>query len=620
MTANIKPLQQLRKEGLPEQFREAELVEVNDEERTATFSFSSEYEVHRWYGVEVLDHSAGAVRLERINNGGAFLMDHNRWDQRGAVLSAQLDGKRGTCTVKLSRSERGEELWQDIKDGIRTQVSVGYIIHEMILERQENDTEFYRVTDWEPTEISSVSIAADPTVGVGRSQEPQTFRPVNLRGVSEMDQNHHDSELETELEQGSEQRSQPAKPKPAAKPAQRQQPAEPAVDHAREIASIGEQYGATDLAMRSIAAGDTVDQFKDKLLDAHKERQQSTESESTMLDLGLSEKDLKRYSLMNVVRGLATGNFNKFAGFEREVSDAMAERMGKDAQGLFVPYEVMGAGLRTQSVGTAAKGGNLVANELHSELFIEALRQQSVMGMLGARMMSGLVGNVDIPKQAGTASFYWLTEDEDVTDSDLDFGLVQLTPRTVAGSVPITRRLMVQTSGEIEALVRADLMQGLADALDNDILATILATSGIGAEVIGGTAAAPTPTWANIVAMETDVEEANAAGGSMAYVMRPGMKGKLKTTEKASGTAQFLWGADNTVNGYRAASTTQMAAGHILHGRFDQALMGLWGAVDLVVDKSTKAASGGTVLRIFQDADSVVRHAGAFSLGATSDA
>lgn len=429
-----------------------------------------------------------------------------------------------------------------------------------------------------------------------------------------------ENELETELEQGSEQRSQPAKPKPAAKPTQRQQPAEPAVDHAREIASIGEQYGATELAMRSIAAGDTVDQFKDKLLDAQKQRQQSSESESTMLDLGLSDKELRRYSLMNVVRGLATGNFNKFAAFEREVSDAMAARMGKDAHGLFVPYEVMGAGLRQQSVGTAAKGGNLVATELHSELFIEALRQESVIGMLGARMLSGLVGNVDIPKQAGTASFYWVGEDVEPTGSDLDFGLVQLTPRTVAGYVPITRKLMLQTSGDIEALVRADLLKGLAEALDNDLLATILAASGIGAEVIGGTAAAPTPTWANIVALETDVEEANAAGEGMAYVMRPTMKGKLKSTEKASNTAQFLWGSDNTVNGYRAASTTQMAAGHILFGRFSQAMMGLWGAVDLVVDKSTKASTGGTVLRIFQDADSAIRHAGAFSLGATSDA
>jgi len=167
--------------GLEPQEREAELLSVDEENRTATFSFSSEYEVPRWWGVEILDHQPASVRMERINNGGAFLMDHNRRDQRGVVLNASIVEKRGHCTIKFSQSVRGEELWVDVKDRIRTQVSVSYVIHEAVLERKEGDQEFYRVTDWEPTEISSVSIAADPSVGLGRSAENQTYLPVNLR-------------------------------------------------------------------------------------------------------------------------------------------------------------------------------------------------------------------------------------------------------------------------------------------------------------------------------------------------------------------------------------------------------------------------------------------------------
>lgn len=603
-----------RNGGIEVQYREASLESVNDEERSATFSFSSEYPVNRWYGVEVLDHGPASVRMDRINSGGAFLMDHDRWDQRGVVVSAQIEGKRGTCTVKLSRSERGEELWQDIKDGIRTQVSVGYIIHAMVLERSENDVEYYRVTDWEPTEISSVSIAADPTVGVGRSQEKTTYRPVNIEGVSAMDEN----ELENDLAEGSREAGKPSAPKVTDN--RQHKPAsvtDNTIDHAREIAKLGEQYGNPTLAMRAISEGKTEAEFKDMLLKDHAGRSASGKG-STMHDLGMSDGDLRRYSLMNVVRGLASGQMEKYASYELSVSNEMSERMNKEPQGILVPYEVMGHGVRTQLAGTPAKGGNLVANELHSELFIEALRQQSKVGRMGARMLSGLVGNVDIPKQAGTATFYWLNEDADVTDSDVDFGLVSLSPRTVAGSVPISRRLMLQTSGEIEALVRNDLMVGLADAIDNDLLATILATSGIGAVTIGGTAGSPTPTWANICQLETDVEEANADGDGMGYLMRPSMKHVLKTTEKFANTGKTLWGEDGMVNGYPAGSTTQMAAGKVLFGRYNQSMVGLWGAVDLVVDKSTKAASGGTVLRIFQDADSVVRHAGAFSLGATA--
>lgn len=601
------------KNGLEPQYREAELLSVDEENRTATFSFSSEYEVPRWWGVEILDHSPESVRLDRINNGGAFLMDHDRWDQRGVVLDASIVDGRGQCTVKLSQSARGEELWLDIKDKIRTQVSVGYVIHEAVLERQEGDQEFYRVTDWEPTEISSVSIAADPTVGLGRSAEKQEYKPVHIRlnqqeGAPAMDP----KELENDLDQGQRSETPAQKPAPvAARAAQPLEQSAPAVDASREIARIGAEYGANDLALRSIEQGHSVDQFKTALLNKHKERAAAPDSQSTMQSIGLSEKQRGEYSLMNVVRALTTGNFEKYAPFEAEVSRAIADKNDTEARGILVPYDVLGAGLRQQSAGVAGKGGNLVADELHSEHFIEALRQNSMMGQLGARTLTGLVGNFDMPKQTGTATFNWLAEDADNTDSDVDFGLVSMTPRTVAGSVAITRRLMLQTSGEVENMIRRDLLLGLAEAIDNDALATILATSGIGAQVIAD--AGKVPTWAEIVGLETDVDEANALRGNPAYVMRPSMKGTLKSTVKAAGTADFIW-ANNEVNGYRGASTTQMTAAQILFGDFSQLMIGLWGAVDLTVDRSTKAKSGGTVLRIFQDADTVVRHAGAFSL------
>jgi HK97 family phage major capsid protein len=601
------------KNGLEPQYREAELLSVDEENRTATFSFSSEFEVNRWWGVEILDHSPSSVRLERINNGGAFLMDHDRWDQRGVVLDASIVDQRGECTVKLSQNARGEELWLDIKDRIRTQVSVGYVIHEAVLERVEGDKEFYRVTDWEPTEISSVSIAADPTVGLGRSAEKQSYLPVNIRlneqqGAPAMDP----EELENELDQG--QRSETPTQAPivaAVRSATAPVDAAVPVDASREIARIGAEYGATELAMRSVADGHTVEQFKTALLNSHKERAAAPDAQTTMIDVGLTEKQRGEYSIMNVVRALSTGNFEKYAPFETEVSRAIAEKRGTEARGILVPYDVLGAGLRQQSAGAASKGGNLVATELHSEHFIEALRQNSMMAQLGARTLTGLVGDFDMPKQTGTATFNWLGEDADNTDSDVDFGLVSLRPRTVAGSVAITRRLMLQTSGEVENMIRQDLLLGLAEAIDNDGLATILATSGIGAQVIAD--AGKVPTWAEIVGLETDVDEANALRGDPAYVMRPSMKGTLKSTVKAAGTAEFIW-AENMVNGMRGASTTQMTAAQILFGDFSQLMIGLWGAVDLTVDTSTKAKSGGTVLRIFQDADTAVRHAGAFSL------
>lgn len=617
MAKEIKKLNKLQqhirdKNGLEPQEMRAEIESVDEENRTATFSFSSEYEGDRWWGVEILDHAPASVRMDRINNGGAFLMDHDRWDQRGVVEKAWIENKRGFCTVRLSQNAKGEELWIDIKDRIRTQVSVRYAIHEAVLEKKVGDKEFYRVTDWEPMEISSVSIAFDPTVGVGRSQENQTYLPVNVKGVPAMDP----VELEQELEQGQRSAAETPKPKPAPIAAAvrtaglNSDPLGP-VDASREIAQIGAEYDATDLAMRSISEGHSVEQFKTALLNQHKERAASPDSQSTVRDLDLTEKERSQYSVMNVVRALATGNFEKHAPFEAEVSRTIAEENNTEVRGILVPYDILGHGMRQQEAATAGLGGNLVETELHSEMFIEALRQKSMMGQLGVRTMAGLMGNVDIPKQTGTATFYWVDEDGEPTDSDLDFGLVKMSPRTVAGAVPMTRRLMVQTGGGIESMVRNDLLTGLAEALDNDALATILATSGIGAQAF---ATLGQPTWQEIIGLETDVDEANALRGNPAYLMRPSMKGYMKGALKAAGTSDFMW-ENGQVNGMTAGSSTQMIINKILFGDFSQAMIGLWGAVDLTVDKATKAKSGGSVLRIFQDADTAVRHAGAFSLG-----
>lgn len=617
MAKKVKKLNKLQqhirdKNGLEPQMMSAEIESVDEENRTATFSFSSEYEGDRWWGVEILDHDPASVRMDRINNGGAFLMDHDRWDQRGVVENAWIENKRGFCTVRLSQNAKGEELWIDIKDRIRTQVSVQYAIHEAVLEKKVGDKEFYRVTDWEPMEISSVSIAFDPTVGVGRSQENQTYLPVNVKGVPAMDP----VELEQELEQGQRSAPETSKPKPppiaaAVRTAGLNGDPLGSADASREIAQIGAEYGATDLAMRSISEGHSVEQFKTALLDQHKERAASPDSQSTVRDLDLTEKERSQYSVMNVVRALATGNFEKHAPFEAEVSRTIAEENNTEVRGILVPYDILGHGMRQQSVGDAGLGGNLVGTELHSEMFIEALRQKSMMGQLGVRTMAGLMGNVDIPKQTGTATFYWVDEDGEPTDSDLDFGLVKMSPRTVAGAVPMTRRLMVQTGGGIEAMVRNDLLTGLAEALDNDALATILATSGIGAQ---GFAIKSEPTWQEIISLETDVDEANALRGNPSYLMRPSLKGYMKGALKAEGTSDFMW-ENGQVNGMTAGSSTQMVSDKILFGDFSQAMIGLWGAVDLTVDKATKAKSGGSVLRIFQDADTAVRHAGAFSLG-----
>lgn len=606
-------------------FAEVEQDSINVEDRTVTISFSSEYEVERWGWFETLGHNTDEVDLSRLEQNGPFLCDHNWHDQRGVITRAWLENGRGYAEIKISRNPMGEQLLIDMQDSIRTNISVGYRILEATLTKKDGDNEHYRITKWQPLEISSVSVPADPTVGVGRSDENQNL--VQIREDKPMDE---DEIQTTETPTAAETRQQSDNVKTTSRAAVPDQPTPVvAVDsNAQRIASAGAQYGAESLANEFIRDGKSYEEFNNALLGKLNEKRSASDAESTMFDQDVPAKDLQRYSVINLFRAVATGNFKK-AGLEREMSNAIAERAGKDPDGCYISPEALGFGvrqqlerqllMRQQAAGTVGKGAELVATELHSELFIEALRAKAMLGGLGARYMSGLVGNVDIPKQSGDATFYWVGEDGEATDSDLSFTTVQLTPHTVATAVPMTRRMMIQSTPDIEALVRNDIMVNLALALDSaGIKGTglsneptgIIATSGIGAVDLTGGA-----TWADIVEFETDVAEANADAATMAYLMRPSMRGTLKTTEKAAGTAKFIWDENNRVNGYNAVVGTQMDAGTILFGDFAQLMYGMWGALDVVPDRSTKVKSGGLVMRLFQDVDVAVRHPQAFSYG-----
>lgn len=167
-------LRQIQTRG--KQHRAAALGRADLDARTVELSFSSETDkVERWFGVEILGHSRGECNLERLVNGAPVLWDHNWSDQRGVVESARIDADGiGRAVVKFSRSAAGEQLFQDVLDGIVTKVSVGYTVEGLQLVEERDGVDVYRVTAWTPQEISMVSIPADDSVGVGRNALAQS--------------------------------------------------------------------------------------------------------------------------------------------------------------------------------------------------------------------------------------------------------------------------------------------------------------------------------------------------------------------------------------------------------------------------------------------------------------
>jgi len=164
---------------LPLQFRAVETERsIDPETRTLSFSFSSRQPVKKFWGTEVLSHAPGAVDTDRLKRGAVpFLLDHNREKLIGKVVGYELKDERMHATVRLSQSALASEVMQEMADGIRDNISVGYVPREAkLVSTSDKDGDTFLVTKWEVMVVSSVAIPADPTVGIGRDLgESETY-------------------------------------------------------------------------------------------------------------------------------------------------------------------------------------------------------------------------------------------------------------------------------------------------------------------------------------------------------------------------------------------------------------------------------------------------------------
>lgn len=647
--------------------RDMEVDSFDVDKRTVSLAFSSELPVERWFGFEVLDHSPSSIRLDRLRDGAPLLLNHDWDDQIGVIESVTIgDDRRGRATVRFSRNKDADEIFQDVMDGIRRHVSVGYRILAAKLEEIEGGDDTYRIIDWEPYEISIVSVPADPSVGVGRSLEiPQedgkrrigetaitesgaTAKDSTTEEVRKMEKTLRDGKgnlvralvdaegkilevLEVLEEAGADVR---AAQNNAAK-AERERTA--------SILQMGTQYDCRELAEKAVAAGDTVDAFRAAVLDqintrgAKKpagqpakpsQRSGTPLSEMQSADIGLTDQEVRNYSIFRALRALqpnATRADREAAAFELECSETAQRQLGKTAQGILIPQDVLNsrafnAGGAANTPNGAQSGQNLVDTTFMGGSFIEMLRNRTTIMRL-ATTMGGLVGNVDVPRQTGGATAYWLGEGEDAQEGSPTIGQLTLSPKTLGAYTDITRRLLMQSSMDAEGIVRRDLVNAMAQAIDfagyygsgaDDQPRGIKNYTGINAVDF----AAALPTFKELVDMESLIAADNADIGQMGYIGNAAFRGHCKTTAKfGTGTESTIWEPGNTINGYNTEISNQIAAGDVFFGNFADMLIGMWGGLDLTVDPYSLSKSGGLRIVVFQDVDFVLRRVESFCWG-----
>ncbi len=605
-----------------ERMQRTEATEIRSlDERTFEFPFSSEYPVTRYFGSEVLSHDSKAPNFMRLNDGAPFLFNHNPDKVLGVVERAYLDEdkKRAYAKIRFSRSDFAKQYLDDVKDGILRGISFGYSIDEV-----EQREEGVLATSWTPHELSLVSIPADPTIGIGRSllsEEPA------MPESSQREDTTITNEAPVEKQETRSAVTTASTPAPAMEEQTpnleviRSEAKKAEKDRVAAINALGAQHRMADLAQELIDGDNSVDEARAAFLEKLGTRQVEQPIRSadvTSNDVGLSQKEVKRFSFVRALNYLANPgdqSARREAEFEIEVGQAASKQYERSSNGIVVPNEVL---RRDLNVGTATAGGNLVDDVLLSGSFIDLLRNRLALADAGMTTLTGINGNISIPKQGSSATAYWVGEGSSPTESQQTIEQINLSPKTCGAFVDYSRKLLLQSSIDVEQMVRDDLARVLALELDrvglngsgssNQPLG-IINTTGIGTQTISTFG-----TFAEYIGMETDVAVANADAGSLRYIINASARGALKSTEKASNTGMFVYENDE-INGYPVTVTNQLENNDALFGDFSQLIMAMWSGLDLTVDPYAGATAGTVRIIALQDVDFAVKQPGAFCYG-----
>lgn len=339
------------------------------------------------------------------------------------------------------------------------------------------------------------------------------------------------------------------------------------------------------------------------------------------------ESSLQGYSLTRAIRQASAGRLD---GLELEISQELESRSGIAPSGFLVPSNLL-AERRAMSVSgdSGIYGNNFVATEKRG--FIDALRPLLAVGKAGALILDGLVSNIDVPRQAAASTASWKTEVADLDESTPEVEQMELRPRRCGSYTVFSKMLLAQSSLDVENMIRMDLLQACAVALDAAAITGagspaptgILATSGIG-DVAGATNGIA-PSWAHIVALIAKLEGQNALGGNTAFLINGVTAAKLRATPKVSGTDSRMILEGNDLLGHPVHVTNQVPSNlvkgtsgavcsAILFGDFSNVVLGSFGqGVDLAIDPLTRAVQGQTRIIVNSFVDVGIRQAKAYA-------
>lgn len=326
------------------------------------------------------------------------------------------------------------------------------------------------------------------------------------------------------------------------------------------------------------------------------------------------DKEMRSFSLTRAVQHMLGTKVD--AGRELEISAELARREQRSTEGFFMPYSFFEkrADVITTTAPTGGPGSNMIGTDHLGNQFIDLLREANPLTALGVQTLTGLVGNVEIPKLKQSTSVGWFGENSAIQQTDAAFDKVTLSPKHCGAWTEYSRNMLLQSSPDIESLLRSDLAQVLA----LEVARATISGSGTGAEPTG----ILNTTGVQKITMPTEVMEyapelasalflANAP--SVSFLATAAFK---KTVDNLLTADGLPIGADSFFRNYPHIWTTFVPAENLLiGGDFSQVIQGTWSAVEVLVNPYMESAykKGNVALRIILTMDVAIRHPEAFA-------
>lgn len=404
---------------------------------------------------------------------------------------------------------------------------------------------------------------------------------------------------------------------------------------ASEMRQINDAAGDNDLTAEQRSKFDALKAELDGLEQriARQAAVDDAERRAAGTPLGTGDRHLDaeaaRVGILDVIRA-GLGGTDAAAGRAREVSAELERRSGRRAQGLFWHMGMPASAEQRTLTTTAPAGGpgsNLVPTDFRGDLFIDRLRNATRVRALGATVLTGLQGNVTIPRRKASVTGAWVAEDTAIPSSDPQFDAVTMAPKHAGSLTEYSRNMLMQASPDVEQLTRNDMALVLAETLDRAAISGsgtgaeprgILNTSGIGSVAIGTNGGAL--TFDAVADLVGAVEDANATGtGFLTNTKVRRAAAKLKdTTGQPLGLSVVFQGLTPQVSNIVPSNLTKGTGTNLsalLYGGWADLLIGMWSELDILVNpyEATAYAKGNVSIRAMMTCDIAVRQAASFA-------